>query len=151
MHIGEFADKKVLVVGMARSGVAAAKLLASAGIDVTINDSKSAQELGDALKPLEGYAMDRQLGKAAKECLEGKDIMVLSPGIPDKSAFVDNAKEMGIRVIAEIELAFEMSDGEMVAITGTNGKTTTVTLLNQIFLDAGFRSQAVGNIGNPYD
>ncbi|MBR2286809.1 MAG: UDP-N-acetylmuramoyl-L-alanine--D-glutamate ligase [Clostridia bacterium] len=150
MHIGEFADKKVLVVGMARSGVAAAKLLASAGIDVTINDSKSAQELGDALKPLEGYAMDRQLGKAAMECLEGKDILVLSPGIPDKAAFVVKAKEMGIRVIAEIELAYEMSDGEMVAITGTNGKTTTVTLLNQIFLDAGFRSQAVGNIGYPY-
>ena len=146
----DYRGKHVLVVGMARSGVAAAQLLCARGACVTVNDSKTAGELGDALRPLDGLTLDMRLGCPATECLEGQDTLVLSPGIPDKVPFVVRAREMGIEVIAEIELADRLAQGDMVAVTGTNGKTTTTTLTAEIFRAAGFRSWAVGNIGYPY-
>ena len=146
----KYVGKRVLVVGMARSGVAAAKLLHKAGAKVVINDSKTAEALGDALAPLSGLDIEYKLGCPAGECLEGVDCMVISPGIPDTAAFVVKAKEMGVYVTGELELASQLSGGDMVAITGTNGKTTTVSLLGQIFRDAGRKTHVVGNIGYPY-
>ena len=146
----KYAGKRVLVVGMARSGVAAAKLLHKAGAKVIINDSKTAETLGDALAPLAGLDIEYKLGCAAGECLTGIDCMVISPGIPDTAPFVVKAKEMGIYVTGELEMAHQLSSGEMVAITGTNGKTTTVTLLGEIFRNAGRTTHVVGNIGYPY-
>lgn len=149
-NIQNYKDKKVLVVGMARSGVAAAKLLHKADAKVVINDSKTAEALGDALLPLNGLDVEYKLGCPAGECLEGIDAMIISPGIPDTAAFVVKAKEMGIYVTGELEMAYQLSSGEMVAITGTNGKTTTVTLLGEIFRNAGRTTHVVGNIGYPY-
>ena len=146
----KYAGKRVLVVGMARSGVAAAKLLHKAGAKVIINDSKTAEALGDALAPLAGLDIEYKLGCPAGECLSGIDCMVISPGIPDTASFVVKAKEMGIYVTGELEMAHQLSSGEMVAITGTNGKTTTVTLLGEIFRNAGRTTHVVGNIGYPY-
>ena len=142
--------KRVLVVGMARSGVAAAKLLHKAGAKVVINDSKTAEQLGDALAPLAGLAIECMLGCPAGECLTGIDAMVISPGIPDTAPFVVKAKEMGVYITGELEMAHQLSSGEMVAITGTNGKTTTVSLLGEIFRNAGRTTHVVGNIGYPY-
>ena len=82
--------------------------------------------------------------------LEGVDILVISPGIPDKAPFVLKAKEMGIAVTGELEMAYQLSAGEMVAITGTNGKTTTTTLVGEMFRNAGRTTHVVGNIGYPY-
>ena len=98
----DFDQKKVLVVGMARSGVAAAQLLRACGADVTVNDSKSEEELGAQLYPLEGLQLTRRFGCAATELLEGQDCLVISPGIPDTAPFVIKAKEMGIYVIGEL-------------------------------------------------
>ena len=149
-NIQNYKDKKVLVVGMARSGVAAAKLLHKAGAKVIINDNKTAEQLGDALLPLQGLDIEYALGRPAGECLDGIDAMIISPGIPDTAGFVVKAKEMGIYVTGELEMAHQLSSGEMVAITGTNGKTTTVSLLGEIFRNAGRTTHVVGNIGYPY-
>ncbi len=143
-------DKRVLVVGLARSGVAAAQLLVRHGACVTVNDSKTREELGEALAPLETLPLTWRLGCPAMETLPGQELLVISPGIPDKAAFVVKAREMGIPVIGELELAYRLCPGTMVAVTGTNGKTTTVTLLGEIFRNAGKRSWTVGNIGFPY-
>ena len=146
----KYAGKRVLVVGMARSGIAAAQLLCKAGAHVIINDSKAAEQLGDSLKPLENLPLERRLGCPAMECLDGIDAMVISPVVPDNAPFVLKAKEMGVYVTGELEMAYQLSSGEMVAITGTNGKTTTVTLLGEIFRNAGRTTHVVGNIGYPY-
>lgn len=146
----KYAGKRVLVVGMARSGIAAAQLLCKAGAHVIINDSKAAEQLGDSLKPLENLPLERRLGCPAMECMDGIDAMVISPVVPDNAPFVLKAKEMGVYVTGELEMAYQLSSGEMVAITGTNGKTTTVTLLGEIFRNAGRTTHVVGNIGYPY-
>ena len=145
-----YEKKKVLVVGMARSGVAAAQLLRASGAEVTVNDSKTEEELGQQLKPLEGLQLERRFGCAAAELLEGKDCLVISPGIPDSAPFVVRAKEMGIYVIGELELASQLSRGTLVSVTGTNGKTTTVSLLGEIFSNSGKVTHVVGNIGYPF-
>ena len=149
-NMERYSGKRVLVVGMARSGVAAAKLLHKAGAKVVINDNKTAEQLGDALQPLSGLDIEYKLGCPAAECLAGLDAMIISPGIPDTAGFVVKAKEMGIYVTGELEMAYQLSSGEMVAITGTNGKTTTVSLLGEIFRNAGRTTHVVGNIGYPY-
>ena len=146
----DFDQKKVLVVGMARSGVAAAQLLRACGADVTVNDSKSEEELGAQLYPLEGLQLTRRFGCGAMELLEGQDCLVISPGIPDTAPFVVKAKEMGIYVIGELELAAQLSRGTLVSVTGTNGKTTTVSLLGEIFANSGKVTHVVGNIGYPF-
>ena len=146
----DFNQKKVLVVGMARRGVAAAQLLRASGADVTVNDSKSEEELGSQLAPLEGLQLTRAFGRPAMELLEGKDCMVISPGIPDSAPFVIRAKEAGIYVIGELELAAQLSRGVLTAVSGTNGKTTTVSLLGEMFTNAGRVTHVVGNIGYPF-
>ena len=90
-----YENKKVLVVGMARSGVAAAQLLRAYGAEVTVNDSKSEEELGSQLRPLEGLQLTRRFGCPAMDLLEGMDVLVISPGIPDTAPFVVRAKEAG--------------------------------------------------------
>ena len=143
-------QKKVLVVGMARSGIAAAQLLRACGADVTVNDSKSEEELGSQLNPLEGLQLTRRFGCGAMELLEGMDCLVISPGIPDTAPFVVKAKEMGIYVIGELELAAQLSRGVLTAVSGTNGKTTTVSLLGEMFTNSGKVTHVVGNIGYPF-
>ena len=145
-----FDRKNVLVVGMARSGVAAAQLLRASGAVVTVNDSKSEDELGSQLSPLEGLQLERRFGCSAMELLDGQDCMVISPGIPDTAPFVVKAREKGIYVIGELELAAQLSAGTLIAVTGTNGKTTTVSLLGEIFANSGKVTHVVGNIGYPF-
>ena len=145
-----YEKKKVLVVGMARSGVAAAQLLRAYGAEVTVNDSKTEAELGSQLRALDGLQLNRRYGCSAMELLPGTDCVVISPGIPDTAPFVVAAREMGIYVIGELELAAQLSKGTLVAVSGTNGKTTTVSLLGEIFANAGKGTHVVGNIGYPF-
>ena len=145
-----YEGKKVLVAGMARSGIAAAQLLRSAGAQVTVNDSKTAEELGEGLSVLQGLELEWQLGCPAEPLLPGKDVLVISPGISVNAGFVQKAREMGLYVIGELELAWQLSQGALVAVTGTNGKTTTVSLLGEVFKNAGRVTHVVGNIGYPY-
>ena len=145
-----YENKRVLIVGMARSGIAAAQLLVKHGADVIVNDSKTAEQLGEAIRPLEALPVRWELGKPAAEVIDGIDVLVISPVVSKNAAFVKQAKANGVYVIAELELAYQLAAGEMVAITGTNGKTTTVSLLGEIFQNAGRATHTVGNIGYPY-
>ncbi|MBQ2955663.1 MAG: UDP-N-acetylmuramoyl-L-alanine--D-glutamate ligase [Clostridia bacterium] len=143
--------KKVMVLGMARSGVAAAKLLSELGAYVRLNDQKTKEKLGDAVKPLEACRnIEWRLGEPAEELLDGQDMLLISPGVPIDSPVVKKAEELGVEVIGELELGFRTAKGLLVAITGTNGKTTTTTLVGEIFKNFGKQTYVVGNIGFPY-
>ncbi len=143
--------KKVMVLGMARSGVAAAKLLSSLGAQVRISDQKTKEKLAAAVAPLEACEnIEWRLGEAAEAALEGQDILVISPGVPIDSATVKQAQAMGVEVIGELELGYQTAKGLLIAITGTNGKTTTTTLMGEILKNSGRNTYVVGNIGFPY-
>ena len=142
--------KRVLVIGMARSGIAAARLLHEKGNFVILNDRKSEAELGSVLDGLRLENVEFRLGEDAQTLLDGVDLVVISPGVPIEHPAVAKAREMGIEVIGEVELAYRMSMGKVMAVTGTNGKTTTTTLLGEICKNAGKRTFVVGNIGAPY-
>ena len=133
-----FKGKKIIVVGMARSGIAAAQLLIDNGAIVTVNDSKSSV---DGLESLDAL---KDLGGAPSHL--NYDMMVLSPGVPTTLPFIEEAKKKMI-VIGALEVGFRLSKGQFYGITGTNGKTTTTTLTYDIFNKAGCDAYAVGNIG----
>jgi len=144
------AGKRIMVMGMARSGIAAAELIANMGDIALINDRKSEAELGEGMAALHRENIEWRLGEDPMSVLSGADMLVLSPGIPDTHPVVRAAREAGIEVVAEIELAWRNFAGMTVSITGTNGKTTTTTLLTEIYKNAGKKADAVGNIGVPY-
>ncbi|MDL2206152.1 UDP-N-acetylmuramoyl-L-alanine--D-glutamate ligase [Eubacteriales bacterium OttesenSCG-928-N13] len=141
-------DLRVLVVGMARSGIAVAKLLSRHGAIVRINDSKRAAELGSALDELKEFeTIEWRLGEPAQDLLDGMDMLLISPGIPIDHPVVLRAQEMDIQVTGELEVALRLAMGKLIAITGTNGKTTTTTLVGEIMKNAGKLTHVVGNIG----
>ncbi len=142
-----FTDKKVLIVGFARSGVGAAKLLCENGAKVTINDIKSEKELSKQMKMLEGYDINYELGQKADGLIKDSDVVVVSPGIPTSLSFFAVAKELGVKVIGEMELGFRFTKCPVAAISGTNGKTTTTALLGDIFKKSGKKTFVAGNIG----
>ena len=146
----EYTGRHVLVVGMARSGVAVSELLTKHGALVTVNDSKTLEELGDGAAVLTRLPVTLRLGCPAAECLQGQEILVISPGISVNAGFVRQAAEAGIHVTGELEVASQLAKGDLVAVTGTNGKTTTVSLLGEIFANAGRVTHVVGNIGYPF-
>jgi UDP-N-acetylmuramoylalanine--D-glutamate ligase len=146
-----YQGKHVAVLGMGRSGEAAAILLVCLGAKVTVLDSASAEKLGEAkLEKLGGMGMSVLTGQSADQDATAYDLAVLSPGIDPKTALVQNFLLRGIPVIAEIELAFTNSKTPVIGITGTNGKTTTTELVAAMLTSAGIRTQAGGNIGKPY-
>ncbi len=142
-------DKRIMVCGMARSGIAAAKLLCELGAVVTISDLKKEEDFGDQLKELHTFGCKFALGEAPDAYLEAQDMLVISPGIAWAKPFVQKAISMGIEVIGELELGARLSRGTLVAITGTNGKTTTTTLVGELFKATGRTTHVVGNIGYP--
>lgn len=145
----QWKDRRALVVGLARSGVAAAGLLCRLGAHVTANDAKPLEELADA-QELQALPAELRLGQPAEPLLAGHDLLVISPGIPYAAPFIQKALSMGIEVVGEVELAARVNRAPLVAITGTNGKTTTTTLTGEILKAAGFRTFVVGNIGYPF-
>ncbi len=149
MGMLQWQGKRVLVVGMARSGVAAAKLLAAQGATPVINDSKTAEQLGEVIQELQGQPYEWRLGEVPMELVAGCDAVVISPGVPIQSPFIAEAKARGIPVIGELELGYQQIPGHYVAITGTNGKTTTTSLVAEMFQNAGRLTWVGGNIGYP--
>lgn len=145
----DFTGKRVMVVGMARSGVAAAMLLCRHGALPLLVDQKSRESFGENLDALNGYAVEWHLGKEPEGLISKVDAIVISPGVPIQSSFVQMAKSMDIPVLAEVELAAQLAKGTLIAVSGTNGKTTTVTLLGEIFKNAGKMTHVAGNIGYP--
>ncbi|HWQ76242.1 MAG TPA: UDP-N-acetylmuramoyl-L-alanine--D-glutamate ligase [Syntrophomonas sp.] len=143
-----FTDKQILVVGLARSGMAALKALHKRGARLTAYDAKEEAELGDDIAEIRSMGIDVYAGVLPPISPE-LDLVVVSPGVPLESEPVQSAQGLGIEVISELELAYMIKPAqlEMLAVTGTNGKTTTTALLEQILLAAGRHAVAGGNIG----
>ena len=139
-------DKRVTVAGAARSGLAAAELLARRGARVTLSDSRAELPEADRLRSL-GVALE--LGGHTRETFTAADLVVLSPGVPPEQDAVQAARDRGIPVIAEIELASRWLQGRVIAITGTKGKSTTTALTGRMLQAAGFKVTVGGNIGSP--
>ncbi len=142
----DFRDKKILVVGLARSGLAAANFLLGRGALVTVTDSKTEAELADALRQLRG-PVNLALGGHRAEDFLAADLIVLSPGVPSRLDPIRRAALRGVPVWSEVELAFRCLQGRFVGVTGSNGKTTTTALLGRMFADAGAPHAVAGNIG----
>jgi len=141
-----FTNQKVLVVGLARSGLAAVRELVRLKAAVTATDLKPADQL--PLNQIAGLPVELVLG-GYPESVTGFDLVVTSPGVPLTAPPLKNAVKQGIPVWSELELAYRLMAGEIVAITGTNGKTTTTALAGNIFQKAGRPTVVAGNIGVP--
>ena len=131
------AGKHVVVVGLARSGVAAAAFLARRGASVTAVDRKPESELPQEALALRELGVTLELGHHRRETFLASELVVVSPGVPWELEELEAAREAGIPVIAEIELAFQHLRGEVAAITGTKGKSTTTAALGAMLREAG--------------
>jgi UDP-N-acetylmuramoylalanine--D-glutamate ligase len=142
-------NKRVLVVGLGKSGLAAALFLRDRGARVTVSDTRSATALGDQIPALLEAGIMVESGGHGLLTFRRQDLIVVSPGVPLDTPEVKQAHQFGLTVIGELELASRFLQGQVVAITGSNGKTTTTTLIGEIFKDAGLKTQVGGNIGLP--
>jgi len=141
----EFAGKKVVVVGMAKSGLASVELLASRGARVSAADTKPLEQLPGAAQALERLGAPFQI--QGPEAFREADWIVVSPGVPGDLDLLEQARRRGAKVIGEVELAGYFLQGDVIGITGSNGKTTTTALAGQILRQAGIPVQVGGNIG----
>jgi UDP-N-acetylmuramoylalanine--D-glutamate ligase len=141
--------KRVLVVGLGRSGVASALFLKSRGARVTVSDAKSEDQLPDEIPALLDQGIAVETGGHGERTFQNQDLIVVSPGVPVDSQALNQARAFGAPVIGEIELACEFLPGRIVAITGSNGKTTTTTLIGEILAKSGVKTLVGGNIGTP--
>ncbi|WP_046175133.1 UDP-N-acetylmuramoyl-L-alanine--D-glutamate ligase [Domibacillus indicus] len=146
-QINEFSGKKVLVLGLAKSGLAAARLLKKLGAEITVNDGKPLEE-NEAARSLLAEGINVICGSHPLTLLdEGFEVMVKNPGIPYSNPIVSKAVAKGLPVITEVELAGLISEAPFIAITGTNGKTTTTTLIEEMMKKDGKGTVLAGNIG----
>ena len=142
-------NKRVLVVGLGRSGVASAFFLKSRGAHVTVSDAKSPDQLREEIPALLDEGIVVETGGHGERTFQNQDLIVVSPGVPVDSEALNQARALGAPVIGEIELAAQFLSGPIVAITGSNGKTTTTTLAGEILAKSGLKTLVGGNIGTP--
>ena len=142
--------KKVAIFGMARSGVACAKLLRSLGAEVFVSDMKPSNLLASEIAQLADLNVDFETGDHTTKAITNKDYLVISPGVPLSIPILKEAENRGIPIFSEIEIAFWLTDAKIVGITGSNGKTTTTTLVGEILKEDKKESQIGGNIGIPF-
>ncbi len=145
----ELSGKRVLVVGLGKSGVASALFMKARGAKVTVSDTKSGDELRNEIPVLLDHGITVETGGHGDRTFRGQDLIVVSPGVPVDAPPLVQARALGEAVIGEIELAAQYLPGPIVAITGSNGKTTTTTLVGEIMTAAGFPALVGGNIGTP--
>jgi len=145
----ELNGKRVLVVGLGKSGAASALFLKSRGARVTVSDAKTEDELRSAIPVLLDNGITVETGGHGDRTFHGQDLIVVSPGVPVDAPPIVQARSFGVPVIGEIELAAQFLPGPIVAITGSNGKTTTTTLTGKILTGGGFPTLVGGNIGTP--
>jgi UDP-N-acetylmuramoylalanine--D-glutamate ligase len=147
MVLIELNGKRVLVVGLGRSGVASALFLQARGARVTVSDAKSEDQLREQIPTLLDAGIAVETGAHGERTFRNQDLIVVSPGVPVDAEPLVQARALGQPVIGEIELASEFLPGSIVAITGSNGKTTTTTLVGEIIAASGFKTLVGGNIG----
>src|ERR1041385_5879300 len=143
----ELAGKKVLIIGAARSGIAAARFLLDQGAGVALSDQKPIEKWTPEALALRELCVGLLPGEPPSWLLDQLDLVVVSPGVPANIIPIRYAERAGAEVIGEVELAYRYLKGRVVAITGSNGKTTTTSLIDELLRDAGLNVQVGGNIG----
>lgn len=149
MELSELKDKKVLVVGLAKTGVALARFLVKYGAQVTISDHKSEAELAYYLEQVEDLPLQLELEGHSPKSFLNKDYVVLSPGIPSHLKLFEYIKMQGVEVTGEFEFCSRFIKEPLLVVTGTNGKTTTSDLIYQALQESGKKVCAGGNFGQP--
>lgn len=142
----QFPYQNVLVLGLAKSGEAAAKILREHDLHVIVNDKKDLQQDGQ-VKELQALGIEVVTGSHPISLLETVDIVVKNPGIPYDNPMIEEAIKRNIPIITEVELAYQLSEGPIIGITGSNGKTTTTTLIYEMLKQSGKKASIAGNIG----
>jgi UDP-N-acetylmuramoylalanine--D-glutamate ligase len=145
----ELVNKHITVVGLGITGDAVARFLVNQGAKVTVTDSSSGDQVKKTAEKLKDMGVMIELGKHNPIHFNDTELIVLSPGVPHTAKHFNAARERGIPVLGEIELAFRFISEPIIAVTGTNGKTTTTTLLGEMLMKSGKRTFVGGNIGNP--
>ncbi len=145
----ELKNKRVLVVGLGKSGKSAALFLRERGAQVTVSDSRSAAALAEQIPALLDEGIAVETGGHGLLTFRKQDLIVVSPGVPYNMPELQQARAFGLPIIGELEMASRFLQGQVIAITGSNGKTTTTALLGKIFADAGGPTLVGGNIGTP--
>jgi UDP-N-acetylmuramoylalanine--D-glutamate ligase len=141
--------KRVLVVGLARTGVATALFCAARGARVTATDTRGESEIGEAIAKLHEAGVALELGGHREKSFLEQDLIIPSPGVPADDAHLKAARAKGVTIWSEIELAYRFMKGRLLGITGSNGKTTTTSLIEHILKTAGMPTILAGNIGTP--
>ena len=145
----ELRGKRVLVVGLARTGVATALFCAAHAATVTATDARAENEIGDAITPLRSTGVKLELGGHRENTFLEQDLIIPSPGVPADVPLLQAARAKGVTIWSEVELADRFLNGRLIGITGSNGKTTTTSLIEHILRNAGHSTILAGNIGTP--
>jgi UDP-N-acetylmuramoylalanine--D-glutamate ligase len=142
----EVEGKKISIVGAARSGFGAAKLIKRLGGIPFVSDLSTEEKIKDSLDQLKKENIDFEFGGHSDK-LYDTALMIVSPGVPNDSEVLNNARQKGIKLVSEVEFAYHYCKGKIIAITGTNGKTTTASLCGHVFNTCGMKTHLAGNIG----
>ncbi len=145
----ELRGMRVLVVGLARTGVATALFCAARNAKVTATETRAESELGDAPAKLRNAGVKLELGGHTEKTFLEQDLIIPSPGVPADDPFLLTARSNKITIWSEIELAYRFQEGKLIGITGSNGKTTTTTLVHHILANSGVEAILAGNVGTP--
>jgi UDP-N-acetylmuramoylalanine--D-glutamate ligase len=145
-----FKHKKITVVGLARSGLACANLLYDVGAKVSVTDNQDSDSIRFNASQLKSKNIKVEIGRHSKEFIRSRDLVIVSPGVPDTALPIVWAREFKIPVISEIELAWILCPATVIAVTGSNGKTTVTTLIGKILEADGKKVFILGNIGDPF-
>lgn len=145
-----FEGKRVIVLGAKQTGIQSALFLKKKGADVFVSELKEGKGFVEARKQLESAGIECEFGNHTWEEIQGSDLILVSPGIPPTAPIYQKAIRSGIPIWSEIELAFRFSPSEIIAVTGSNGKTTVTTLIRDVLRAAGRSAVSCGNIGNSF-
>lgn len=149
-NTGHYKNKKVIIVGLGRSGLACANLLYDLGANVSITDNSDTELTRTNALRLKSKQIKVELGSHTQEFIKGKDLMIVSPGVRSDALTVTWAQNFKIPIISEIEFAWGLCPGTVIAVTGSNGKTTVTTLIGNMLRANGKKVFICGNIGNPF-
>ena len=144
-----FKDRNITVVGLGKSGFACARLLYNIGARVSVTEKDKNSQVMRYVRQLPS-SISKELGRHTPQFIQGRDLIITSPGVDEKSQPLIWAGQFGIPVISEIECAWFLCPAKVIAITGTNGKTTTTTLIGRVLSAAGCKTFVLGNIGTPF-
>lgn len=145
----ELKGKKVLIAGLGDSGYESSKAAFGLGANVTVTDSSVHPSKEDTLPDLESMGIAAELGVDVPQALQEYELIIASPGVPDHASLIVEAREKGVRIISELEFGYRMLGNKMIAVTGTNGKTTTTRLIAWMMDSGTKRAVTCGNIGKP--